>query len=290
MKSSNKINTVSESFMDIKIGFSLLKENWKAFLGSEIFAIIPLLIFILFLPTFQYILRPNLPFIPRSPFGQRSEGFNLLTYSLIIIILGLILFYAFISCQFGLAYDVMTSGDMFAEFNSSFTYFKRHWLSYIIISIIIGIIPIFIQLEYINLNLFDRPISTGTTLIDLVIRILFLIVIQFIFFVTLSNVLPSITAQGKFFNALKENFKVIRYGYKRLIVTWGLFFLIFSIPSITFLLIMTLLFRIFFSSVWAFLGILQIFFLFVGVFIGYPVMSLISTRIYKNTMAEINSE
>ncbi len=299
MSSSNSYQSFSETKLDFKLSWKLLKENWKAFFSTILFAGFFLILLIVILFIIAHFI-PNF-FIPNII----QDFTNLLTrliYFLsffIIILLVIFIFFAFLSCQYGLAYDIMSSGDMFAEFKGSFTYFRRHWWQYSILMILISW-GIFIpgrdpmpppNRPFPNLLFYvfvENDISSIT-------RDIIGIIIYFILFLIFINTIPSVTARGhgkgngklagfkNFKNSFNESFRIFRNYPKRLITTWGIFFLIFFIPLITGITISRLMFQPFVVS-----PLLQILRLsntilwFIFIFIGTPMMSLLATRIYNS--------
>ncbi|NVM01989.1 MAG: hypothetical protein HWN67_06615 [Candidatus Helarchaeota archaeon] len=191
------------------------------------------------------------------------------------------------SCQYGLAYDIMSSGDMFAEFKGSFTYFRRHWWQYSLLMILISW-GIFIpgrdplpppNRPFLNLLIY---VSIENDILS-IRRDIIGVIFYFFWFLIFINTIPSITAGKNFKNSFGESFRIFRNYPKRLITTWGIFFLIFFIPLITSITISRLVFQPFvYSPLFQILRLITTTLWFIFIFIGSPMMSLIATRIYNS--------
>ncbi len=312
MSSSNSYESFSETKLDFKISWKLFKENWKAFLSTLLFSGLCLLlisavmfIFAHFIPNF---LAPDI-FRGLVPFSSRVGAF---LSSFFIILIGVLVFFAFLGCQYGLSFDIMSSGDQFAEFKGSFTYFRRHSLAYSLLTILIswGVFtiaqrgPFFSPESAIPFPLFGMSPSFGPPRPEMGIIQFVMFVLYFFWFLIFINTLPSITAQGhnkdnvglsgikKFKNSFVESFRIFKKCPKRLLMTWGLFFLIFIIPLNVLILIANLLNNPFGPTI--ILEILKrtIQALWITfILIGTPVMALLATRIYNSVEFErIESE
>ncbi|MHA1602273.1 MAG: hypothetical protein ACTSVL_08985 [Promethearchaeota archaeon] len=260
---------------DFSESFRLLKENYKAFIMTELFAVISfILILIIFggILMLTYILIPSLS--PKDIYVHFSEGWELShLYRALVMIFALGVFYAFLTCQLGLAYDVMSSGDMFAEFKNSFTYFKRFWWQYPLLTIII-ILPNLILTGILYGPRKSMPPGLLSRNFGLsLVQYLFL----FVWFMLFIETLPSLTAQRSIKKSLQENFAMLRTNLPRFLSTWGVFFLIFIIPG----LFIDIFVEIFGLGLWTLLVGL-IFFLTQSL-IGFPLIALISTGLYNNT-------
>jgi hypothetical protein len=104
-------------------------------------------------------------------------------------------------------------------------------------------------------------------------------IVFFFWFIIFISTLPSITFQGKFKHAFIESFRMVKSNFKRMIFTWGIFFLIFVFPGFLIMLVTSVYFS------WVTIS-LNIFYILVISFIGFPLMSLIATGLYKNVKIE----
>ncbi len=281
MSSSQTTYSFAESIEDIKISWYLLKQNWKAFLGTSLFAFFAMLVAIL---GFAFSLMIIDQFYPVPSFhegrGKLSPYINPFTLTLSYLI-----FLAFLSCQYGLAYDVISSGDMFAEFKGAITYFRLHWRWYPLLTAMIGWFHLlFMPQRAIMLVLSGREDEFPNIDLPLAILLeLFALLLHYTMFLLFINTLPSITAQGNLKQSFRDNFAILRKIPKRMVVTWGLFFLIFLIPSFFFSSISVLVGKESTSSTWwALTAIFSVGGFVLGIIIGAPIMSLIATRIYNN--------
>ena len=282
MNNKKSQNSFHESYIDIKVSLSLLKENWQAFIKTEGFALIGLVCFILISSVLlllnNFFIHPDFP-RPR-PFRVANDRLPLY-----IIIGAVLVFYAFISSTYGLSHDIILSGDQFTEFEQSFTYFKRHFFYYILLSVLILWIPIAFELDFHFHNFFEVLPSIRTNEAELILDAFSIYLVQYLLFVLLNLTLPSITARGKLISAFKENFSILIKNPKRIIASWGIFFIIFSLPSYIFLIISFMLVTFFLPTIFFnhLMGIILFILILSSVILGYPIMSLIATRIYATT-------
>ncbi len=154
-------------------------------------------------------------------------------------------FGSFLCSVFGLAHDIMSSGDMFANFNSAFVYFRRFWWQYSILVLLTGILCFYPT------------------------------VILFV------GVFPALTTQESFWKAVRVNFQVLKRNTRRVVISWSLFFLMFygilgGITSLGFLALFVfngipamVLFTV------ANLGFL------IAISVCAPLMAIITTRIHN---------
>jgi hypothetical protein len=186
---------------------------------------------------------------------------------------------AFLNSQTGLAYDIMSSGEMFAEFKGAFSYFKQHWWKYVLVSIISGSWNFLI-----SFNPRIEPHIEGTESVLGIWGIVVIILMAFIAFIwnsIINEALASINAQGSFTKAIVESFRIFRANPKRLLSTWGLYSLIFVIPSLIFEIIIA----IFHTEIIGVAIIIVVVVLIINIFnifIGLPLKALIITGIYNN--------
>ena len=137
-------------------------------------------------------------------------------------------------------------------------------------------------IEFTSLNLF----RFGGIQQNLFFDLLTVYSVQFIFFVLFNITLASISAHGSFSTSLKDNFKVLFKYPIRIIASWTIYFLIFSLPSIIIVLASFILVTSVFPNLLGFFGIFFSLLLLSSVILGYPLMSLIATRIYSTTLSE----
>ncbi|MHA1304964.1 MAG: hypothetical protein ACTSQE_08220 [Candidatus Heimdallarchaeaceae archaeon] len=274
----------AETMKDFSISWQMFKANYKAFLATELFAIISYIIIhacLFSILAFVYVAIPNLSF-KRFIIGLFYRFNTSHVFVSIITGISYVVLIGFMNCQYGLAYDILSSGDMFAEFKSSFTYFKRHWWQYILLAFIIGI-SMFIPDRRI---VFPLPSAInppkGSPIFVIIFRTTQFI-LSWLFLVVFSNTLPSVTAQGNFINSFKESFAILKKYPIRLIRTWGVFFLIFQFPLMSTSIIFIALIPIIKGTIWIKIlaGFILVLYLYV-IFIGLPMMSLIATRIYNS--------
>ena len=203
---------------------------------------------------------------------------------LLFAILSYLTMSGFLYCQFGLAYDIFTSGDMFTEFKKAFAYFKEHWWKYILLTFVSGF-GFFIPDRRMGFET-PSPVMEKFSKFYVVFIVIRFIILYFLL-VFFSSTLPSVTAQRNLKNSFIESFRIVRKDYKRMFSTWGLFVTIFSGPVFIILLVTALIIPIISGTVWV--PILMVFILIIylyNLFLGFPMMSLIATRIYNSVAFE----
>ncbi len=282
MRSRNSFKLFTDTKKDFKNSWHLFKENYRAFLSTEFFAFLSFIIIeiIMFsVISLIYYIVPSLSI--EDLWFNFSYNFNIShIFIFIFFFFALIILFAFLNCQNGLAYDIMSSGEMFAEFKSSFTYFRRYWWQYFFLTIFIlmGGFWGMIIFDFGNNTMNSSQIITLDAL--QIGRIIIIFLLFFIWFVIFINTLPSITAQGSLKHCFIESYRILRKNAKRLFTTWGLFFLIFIVPPFTInIIIITFLPSL--LSTFFILVLLGLPVLFL-VIIGFPMLSLIATGIYNN--------
>ncbi len=286
--SKTKTKTYSDSMMDIKISWKMLKSNYKAFLATELFAIIS---FVLINIVMFSILVLIYTIIPGLTIKHLLNNFsaNFSTSRIFVALssgIAYTVFIAFMNCQYGLAYDIFSSGDMFAEFKSSFYYFKHNWWQYFLLSFFMGVTMYLPDRRLLNPLNYTHPFNNN-------IQPVIIKIIQFVFslflIILFSSTLPSVTAKRKFFYSFTESFKILKSDFKRITITWVIFFFIFYAPILLISIILLLLYHAIDDSIWLIVStvILHITYI-VFVFIGIPMRSLIATRIYNSVIVENN--
>ena len=275
---------ISNSLDDIKISWFLLKSNWKAFIATELFALFSLaivaLLFTMIYSTIGYVIPLPSLFLDSSS-QQEKRGFPLFFF-------GMIFFLSFLNCQYGLAYDIISSGDMFAEFKGSFTYFKRNWFPYSLLPfLLVSLHSLFQGIRIIWIIFIGdvTNIRAETNEFDLLRSFIF----GFIFFVLLVSTLPSVTAQagnskiGRLKQGFIENFRLVKRRPRKLFSTLGLYYIIFNLPSTIISLFIILFYDSLIGSIWLIIIFsVYAFLLLLGILIGTPISTLIVTRIYSD--------
>ncbi len=260
---------------DFRESWKLLKSNYRAFLGIELFAIGAFLLTILALFAIQFALDPNFVFTFSSGMIQSMH------YRVVIIAIGFMLLTTFINCQTGLAYDVMSSGEMFTEFRSAFSYFRQHWWKYILITFLMGGLGLSINAGGLprQPGFPDYFPSPDTPLGIFIMLVAF--VIGFLWHCLFVQSLASINAQGSFIRSIRESYRIFRANPKRVLSTWGLYYLIFFFPSFLFELILGILNPSLEESGFI-MGIFFLIYALIVIFIGLPMHALLVTGLYNN--------
>ncbi|MFW9924265.1 MAG: hypothetical protein ACFFDW_13350 [Candidatus Thorarchaeota archaeon] len=271
----------SEVKNDFKISWQMLKANYNAFLMTELFAIISFILSSVISISLFILIYISLPAYTFDDFITNIIQNKDFRYSWIgTIFFGLVhaLMVGFLNCQYGLAYDIMSSGDMFSEFKRAFNYFKRFWWQYMLLSFISGF-SFFIPPRNV---IFHMVSPIGNIFYDLGL-VVFQFLIFFTFLVLSNSILPSITSQGNFNNGIIETLRLLNKDFKRILKTWGLYYLIFIFPLVAIVLVRLELFTFIGNGWWLMvIDILALILYLIYVLIGYPLKTLIATRIYNS--------
>ena len=200
MVNSASPSVSNATLRDFRESWKLLKSNYRAFLGIEFFGMGVFLLIIIGVFSIQFLWDPNFATIFSRDLIQS------INYRVAVLSIGFILLTIFINCQTGLAFDVMSSGEMFTEFGNAFSYFRQHWWKYILItflmgglglSINVGALPLMLQHPGVLL-LFSNPF--GFIIIFVALGISFLWDCLFV------ESLASINAQGSFIRSISRKF------------------------------------------------------------------------------------
>ncbi|MBY8999630.1 MAG: hypothetical protein KGD64_01825 [Candidatus Heimdallarchaeota archaeon] len=277
-----KSTKVSETKTDFKISWQFFKANYKSFLATELFAFFAFFIVISILMgvlILIFVLSPDLVLSDLIPQNSSHVDITFRVW-LILPILAYLIMVGFLYGQFGLAYDIFTSGDMFSEFKKAFSYFKEHWWKYILLTFVTGL-SFFVPNNIRQINAEMSPWRSSDALVITFEVIRFLLF--FIILVVFSSTLPSVTAQGNLKNSFRESSRIVKKEWKRLIKTWGIYFLLFISPSFILAIVFQFTYPVLTGTVWIIvMQIIAIILLLYKLFIGFPMLALIATRIYNS--------
>ncbi|MFX1255524.1 MAG: hypothetical protein ACFFCZ_28230 [Promethearchaeota archaeon] len=265
---------MKESFNDILISLQVYKENYKAFIAVFIVVIIGLILSL----TITLFLLYGLIWAENAISFEPIIEIILIVLILLFIVMVFLVFIAFKSTLYGLSYDIMSSGDLFTKFTHSFSYFRRYWWQYAIISVIFAI-PIFIGQVISFIIILNQGIDPSIGLFKIGLYI-----VEFFSLVFLVEIYPSITAQGRFLQSISENIRIVKLNFRRILISISIYFLLFRI-----IIILGDLARLILVTNVEQLLIFNMIFLVIAIadgIIGTPVLSIITTRIYNTTELE----
>ena len=272
-----KLNNATPSQVDMKLSWYLFRKNIRPYASITIFTIFATVVVILSL-TFAIVIPSVL--IDKT-LVENEVYINIVTAIIVIPMISIL--YAFFGSGYGLAFDIMTSGDEFARFKGAFQYFKKYWWQYTIISIIC-VLPTFV------LNPWVLPLSCISSLwFKIPIHVIFYL-FSYIIYAIFGMALPAITAHGNFKQSLKESIQLFKDNKMRYFKTWGIFLLLFYLPNLVVLEINFLQMAEVIEG-----GLVYQIILFTGfiysMFIESPMQALVSTRLYNSLQnAEISNE
>ncbi|MHA1777321.1 MAG: hypothetical protein DRO88_04840 [Promethearchaeia archaeon] len=267
--------------MSLKQSWKMFIENYKAFLLTEAFALIALFLLVFGFISIIFAIISLIPNITISEFGSQLR--QTLVLSLIFrislsFIFGII-FMGFMNSQFGLANDIINSGDMFAQFKGSFHYLKMHWGKFYLLTIWFNAITWLFSSPFLGFSN-SHPHPSAFTVWHWVIFAI-RIIIQFLWFLMWIHAFPSLVYQNSLLTALKESFLIFKTEFRRIVKTWGVFFLLFTLP----ILLLSFFLLIFpdpaiSTSLVPIIALVVILLLFL---LGFPLMTLLATGIYNNS-------
>ncbi|MCY3410702.1 MAG: hypothetical protein INQ03_03600 [Candidatus Heimdallarchaeota archaeon] len=255
-------NSFKQSLNDIKFSWELFKQNARAFISTQIFAVVITVIVSIIFGFLLFLI-----------FEHESRIFYITViagFFLIFIVLQI-----FLTSQYGLAHEIYLSGDMFAEFKGSFKYFRNYWKNYLIMIIVLSLTfdmnrPQSEFWDHINFNIIPLVF-----IFNILWNALFIMM------------LPSISNHNSLRIAWQENKYFIKNNFKRVMTTVFLLFLIFDIPK---------MFRGIFTSgirpeeISSFQDVLPMIFLNILLMLiellKFPITALAVTRIYKTLKKE----
>ena len=297
MTQRKNANILSEVKKNYKISYNLLMENWKPFVKTELFTLFIILLIVIVLKIFTMFYQLNFFIVQKIREGSGTQiQIQLLIYFNLIVILNLLLL-TFLTSQFGLANDIFTSGHMYAEFSSSFTYYRRHKFSYALLTLVIfwsefltdpltllPLVALFEKSNIIPVGISSLPSNNFLNTINFfgtLQRDLLLDFVQIISIFLIVEILASITKTNSLKTAIKENFDILKKNKYLISITWLIFFLIFILPETLINILLLLIIRYFFSSSsLIILGIIHLVIVLLFLFISMPFMVLLSTRMY----------
>jgi hypothetical protein len=191
------------------------------------------------------------------------------------------LMFALNGCYYGLAFDLMSSGDEYTNFKSAFNYFRKFAWQYLVISLLQSLLslPMILLLSpEFKYSLFTPDKQFLWYLIGIL-----LYVISWLWCLFFVIAMPSITAQGSLKRSLQESIAILKENPKRLIKTSGMIFLIFSLPIMIGVFIQYFSLSNFDSNGELIYNFIYFPLLVIEWCVGSPLSVLMYTRIYNTT-------
>ena len=277
------------------ISYKLLRENWNPFVKTELFTLVSIVIIVILIKIFFTIFHFSPVVITLT---TTSKNIDLTVYFNLVVILNLLLL-TFLTSQFGLANDIFMSGHMYAEFSSSFTYYRRHKFSYAFITLLIywsefladpllflPLVALYARSNIIPISLTQvNGFLSGANFIIILLRQLLLDFIQILTIIFIIGILPSLTHTNNLRIAIKENFNIFKKNKLLIVMTWLIYFIIFILPETLISILILIVTKELFSNTSLFiLGSLHLLLDIIFLFISMPIMSLLATRMYISFM------
>lgn len=255
------------SRLDIIIGWKLLSQNFKPFLGIVLFTFLASFLINAFFGSFYIMIQ--------QAKGNTKIFENGIPIPALILLVVLQMFFilAFSNSAYGLSYDILSSGDMFAEFRGAFNYFRHYWWQYTVLSLVTGFLQFFILIPEFSQSTNNPWIEFlfyfGISLVSLILQSLF------------SFTFPSVTKQKKIRIAFQENWKIFKTNRKRVVKTLLWYNLIFAVPLVIITDLMLIIVNIAENpNIWGLL-LLGLVIVTVGSTIVGGLRAIIVTRIYN---------
>ena len=186
--------------------------------------------------------------------------------------------------NFGLAHDIIVSGDQFTEFVNSFRYFKKNFFNYGFMTLIILFSPILLISFNSRIPLLPvfMPVFRITDQ-ESFIGYYTLFFFQYFLLVFFSLSLVNISGERTLKESFKRNFNLLLKYPKRIMTSWIICFLILLLPLMGINLLSIIVSRLALSEFFWFIGILLLVLNISMVSLCYPLISLIATRIHVTT-------
>ena len=265
-----------------KNSWLMLKENYKAFIFTELFAILAFIITVIscwiIFSGIAWVIPPHIT--PSELIIQMTTQFGIsIIFRILVSLIAGIVFIGFMSSQFGLANDIINSGEMFAQFKGSFIYFRKNWWQFYILTLLLfvfaGILPGFVG------KFRDGPPTTIALSIWEILLFLLWMFLFFLWFVLFIHAFPSLVYKNKLSLALKESFLIFKQDFRTITKTWAIFFIFFAIPPIL-AAIFGIIFRTPSIPVHP-MPVFALLFILIMIFLGFPFTVLLATGIYNNS-------
>ena len=259
---------------DFKIAFQIYRQNLKTFIlfglfiGLGTILISGILGFLITIFAFNILDSLDLEFTEQI--GN--------VISLIISGPTFVVMFILFGSMFGLAYDIMSSGDEFAEIRGAFTYFRNRWKQYCAIGLLAGWINIIMGLYFNQINPSIIEFSTQ----DLFLTMILISSLGWLWYMSFVISMASGTKNGSTKKALKENFHILKNQKKRVYLIGLIYLCIMTLPN-TLIMIYNLQGQ---ADSLAFIGRNLLFIVLIAIYAFcflHPILALVITRIYNTS-------
>lgn len=289
---SNK--SVNESYYDIKVSLLLFKENWKPFIQITLVTILSMILLYYLSSIMLFFQNPRI-FIMS---GSENYTYQLqfiktthisidyvspLSFSVIIAILSFLTIALLLLCNslmfssFNLANDIINSGDQFTEFKKGIAYFRQNIDIYFSISIVLFYLLLILGTSMFFNLLPGKIIEESNNFLNQDQYLFLLPIILTVITFLISLLLVPFILSGNFHRALNAAQILILNHTTRTLLTIGMFLLMMIIPQYFLYMIVNSIFNI---IQYPNPMIKMLFETLPSLFITYPLLSLIITRMY----------
>ncbi len=254
----SQLEVTSSIWGDFKLSFSLLKSNFKPIFWLCLIRIIVV-----------YGVDHFFKFIIRTKLYRIFYRIPIPTINLIVSFFPSIISFGFWGAIIGLSYDIMSSGDGFAELKKSFYYIKKYWFRFVILSFLVNIVTFFLR------YLVPRYVNFGQALL---IR-----TFSFFWALLFFEISAALVSRNNFVLAFKDNFYLLSKHFLRILKMFTLYYLIFMVVRIFIGYSLYYLFPndfIEYNTALTVLYVLNI----VESFIGAPIFAFLSIGLYNEVI------
>src|SRR5271157_260094 len=263
---------MGESLKDIKFSWQIFKKNFKPYFVNQAITL-GVVYFAIFSVNwvFSAFLYAHL---------QDSVSQNLIR-TIFFEVLPFVLYSPLLGSLYGISFDIMSTGDEFAEVKGIFLQFRKYGWQYLI----------FGSMVYIPIILVELVLSFPLVLPNITVAEGFLVYIPMAFasHIFFMQIGPGIRTRNSLSAAMRDNFRSLRLYLKRLTITWAIACLIYNLPYVVVEYIAFFDYNFFVGNPVSLflLYVAYIFAIFWFFFVGMPMQSIIATRIY-NTMHKVS--
>jgi hypothetical protein len=256
-----------DSLDDIKIGWVLFRKNLWPIMANQL---ITIAILYLAVVSIKWGVTTILP----VPF--RASPSNIMMVLLLVDFTAYFVFFLFQGRLYGIAYDVMSSGDQFAEARKTFQDLRVYGSRYLLFGLILYGPIVLLSIIEGPLNIIASGIAES---------LLFaMFPVAFACFIAFMEAGPALRVKRGIKEAFRENFRTMRRDLRRILKTSILTGLLCFVPHV--LSIFLVISPIFLKESGT-VGSGLIVFAFIitedwTFFVGMPVQALVATRIYNS--------
>ncbi|XEO78698.1 hypothetical protein WKT22_03737 [Candidatus Lokiarchaeum ossiferum] len=192
---------------DIKFSFHLYKQNFKPIFWVSLIRFLAI-----------YSASHALRFVFHQQIYNSMPNMPVMWIEWLLRVPSDLISFGFWGAIVGMAYDIMSSGDGFADLKNSFYYIKKYWFPFVILSLLVNLFIYVIRL------VIPWYVSMGEAII--------LRTFSFFWSLLFMETSAGLVSRHNIRDALKDNFKLLFTCFKRIFKTFGVFYLLFMVGRI----------------------------------------------------------